>query len=66
MHGRHDCWWSKPGHPEKTIRVNNNIVSYIAIPLLKWVILNSRLESTTEITQNKHVKVLHYFVDDIK
>ena len=26
----------------------------------------SRLESTTEITQNKHVKVLHYFVDDIK
>jgi hypothetical protein len=24
------------------------------------------LESTTEITQNKHVKVLHYFVDDIK
>ena len=25
----------------------------------------SRLESTTEITQNKHVKVLHYFVDDI-
>jgi hypothetical protein len=30
------------------------------------VILNSRLESTTEITQNKHVKVLHYFVDDIK
>jgi hypothetical protein len=25
-----------------------------------------RLESTTEITQNKHVKVLHYFVDDIK
>jgi sulfur transfer protein SufE len=34
------------------------------------VILNrvdqSRLESTTEIMQNKHVKVLHYFVDDIK
>jgi hypothetical protein len=26
----------------------------------------SRLESTTEIAQNKHVKVLHYFVDDIK
>ena len=26
----------------------------------------SRLESTTEITQNKHVKVLHYFVHDIK
>ena len=26
----------------------------------------SRLESTTEIVQNKHVKVLHYFVDDIK
>jgi hypothetical protein len=26
----------------------------------------SRLEFTTEITQNKHVKVLHYFVDDIK
>jgi hypothetical protein len=26
----------------------------------------SRLESTTEITQNKHVKVLHYFVDDVK
>ena len=26
----------------------------------------SLLESTTEITQNKHVKVLHYFVDDIK
>jgi hypothetical protein len=26
----------------------------------------SRLESTTEITQNKLVKVLHYFVDDIK
>ena len=26
----------------------------------------SRLESTTEITQNKHVKVLYYFVDDIK
>jgi hypothetical protein len=26
----------------------------------------SRLESTTEITQNKHVKVLHYFVNDIK
>jgi hypothetical protein len=26
----------------------------------------SRLASTTEITQNKHVKVLHYFVDDIK
>ena len=26
----------------------------------------SRLESTTEITQNKHVKVLHYFIDDIK
>jgi uncharacterized protein YdeI (YjbR/CyaY-like superfamily) len=26
----------------------------------------SRLESTTEITQYKHVKVLHYFVDDIK
>jgi hypothetical protein len=26
----------------------------------------SRLESTTEITQNKHVSVLHYFVDDIK
>ena len=26
----------------------------------------SRLESTSEITQNKHVKVLHYFVDDIK
>jgi hypothetical protein len=25
-----------------------------------------RLESTTEITQNKHAKVLHYFVDDIK
>ena len=24
------------------------------------------LESTTEIMQNKHVKVLHYFVDDIK
>ena len=23
-------------------------------------------KSTTEITQNKHVKVLHYFVDDIK
>jgi hypothetical protein len=40
MHGRHDCWWSKPGHHEKTIRVNKNIVSYIAIPLLKWVILN--------------------------
>jgi hypothetical protein len=26
----------------------------------------SLLESTTEITQNKHVKELHYFVDDIK
>jgi hypothetical protein len=26
----------------------------------------SLLESTIEITQNKHVKVLHYFVDDIK
>jgi hypothetical protein len=26
----------------------------------------SRLESTTEITQNKHVNILHYFVDDIK
>jgi hypothetical protein len=27
----------------------------------------SLLESTSsEITQNKHVKVLHYFVDDIK
>jgi len=26
----------------------------------------SRLKSTTEIMQNKHVKVLHYFVDDIK
>jgi hypothetical protein len=26
----------------------------------------SRLESTTEIMQNKHVKVLYYFVDDIK
>ena len=26
----------------------------------------SLLESTTEITQNKHVNVLHYFVDDIK
>ena len=26
----------------------------------------SLLEYTTEITQNKHVKVLHYFVDDIK
>ena len=26
----------------------------------------SRLESTTEITQNEHVKVLHYFEDDIK
>jgi hypothetical protein len=26
----------------------------------------SRLESATEITQNKHVKVLYYFVDDIK
>jgi hypothetical protein len=25
-----------------------------------------RLESTSEIMQNKHVKVLHYFVDDIK
>ena len=25
----------------------------------------SRLESTTEITQNKHVNVLHYFVNDI-
>ena len=25
-----------------------------------------QLESTTEITQNKHAKVLHYFVDDIK
>jgi hypothetical protein len=26
----------------------------------------SLLESTTEITQNKHVRVVHYFVDDIK
>ena len=26
----------------------------------------SLLESTTEIKQHKHVKVLHYFVDDIK
>ena len=26
----------------------------------------SRLKSTTEITQNKYVQVLHYFVDDIK
>ena len=36
-----------------------------------WTVENgdtkqSRLESTTEISQNKHVKVLHYFVDDIK
>ena len=27
---------------------------------------DTKLQSTTEITQNKHVKVLHYFVDDIK
>jgi hypothetical protein len=35
---------------------------------LLWVILlkQSRLESTTAIRQNKYVKVLHYFVDDIK
>jgi hypothetical protein len=26
----------------------------------------SLISSTTETTQNKHVKVLHYFVDNIK
>jgi hypothetical protein len=40
--------------------------SYVGTIYQTPVILNSRLESTTEITQNKHVKVLHYFVDDIK
>jgi hypothetical protein len=37
-------------------------ISYFLLILYELVIYGD----ITEITQNKHVKVLHYFVDDIK
>ena len=52
--------------------LNQILVEIIMEYYVKWGLTvrgdtkQSRLESTTEITQNKHVKVLHYFVDDIK
>ena len=52
--------------------LNQIFVEIIMEYYVKWGLAvrvdtkQSQLESTTEITQNKHVKVLHYFVDDIK
>ena len=53
---------------EETFRSVNKIIEYEMeyVTLGRGDTKQSRLESTTEITQNKHVKVLHYFVDDIK
>ena len=53
---------------EETFRSINKIIEYEMeyVTLGRGDTKQSRLESTTEITQNKHVKVLHYFVDDIK
>ena len=53
---------------EETFRSINKIIEYEMeyVTVGRGDTKQSRLESTTEITQNKHVKVLHYFVDDIK
>ena len=65
-------WLSSDMIDDVYIVLSYDLVCYILINyVLGKRILNgdtkqSRLESTTEITQNKHVKVLHYFVDDIK
>ena len=65
----HDTMMYKSQKPRHDIENENQprIIwrKWILQPFHRDDTKQSRLESTIEITQNKHVKVLHYFVDDI-